>query len=139
MWSCYRQKYKTATEINLFVSDINSPLPYYGPKFNLHHQRKMSVGKYNGCANSEIGYYCRSYLTQLILRRPLHEARYGNWPIWNWKKLYRLLVKFIYSFTCFYRGRFQISYFDRFEIQNLIWVALRTFVVQVCACKHENW
>ena len=35
-----------------------------------------------------------------IVRRPLNEARYENWPIWNWKKSYRLLVKFIWVFTC---------------------------------------
>ena len=34
------------------------------------------------------------------VRRPLHEARYENWPIWNWKKSYRLLVKFIWVFIC---------------------------------------
>ena len=34
------------------------------------------------------------------VRRPLHEARYENWPIWNWKKSYRLLVKFIWVFKC---------------------------------------
>ena len=80
-----------------------------------------------------------------IVRRPLNEARYENWPIWNWKKSYRLLVKFIWVFTCSemiwnsYRGRFHIGYFDRFEIQHPIWVALRIFVVQVCAWKHEKW
>ena len=38
-----------------------------------------------------------------------------------------------------YRSRFHIGYFDRFEIQHPIWVALRMFVVQVRAWKHENW
>ena len=72
------------------------------------------------------------------VRRPLHEARYENWPIWNWKKSHRLLVKFIWVFTSSemiwntYRGRFHIGYFDWFEIEHPIWVALRIFVVQVC-------
>ena len=48
---------------------------------------------------------------------PLHETPYENWPIWNWKKSYRLLVKFIWVFTCSemiwnsYRGRFHIGLF----------------------------
>ena len=79
------------------------------------------------------------------IRRPLREARYEIWPIWNWKKSYRLLVKFNWVFTCSemiwnsYRGRFHTGYFDRFEIQHPIWVALRIFIVQVCAWKHEKW
>ena len=79
------------------------------------------------------------------VRRPLHEARYENWPIWNWKKSYRFLVKFIWVFTYSemksnsYRGRFHIGYFDRFEIQHSIWVVLCIFAVQVCAWKHEKW
>ena len=79
------------------------------------------------------------------VRRPLHEARYENWPIWNWKKSYCLLVKFIWVFTCSemrwnsYQGRFHIGYFDRFEIQHPIWVSLRMFIVQVCAWKNEKW
>ena len=42
-------------------------------------------------------------------------------------------------FTCLemmwnsYRGRFHISYFDRFEMQHPIWVVLRMSVVEVCA------
>ena len=76
---------------------------------------------------------------------PLHETPYEKWPIWNWKKSYHLLVKFIWVFTCsemisnLYRGRFHIGYFDRFEIQHPIWVTLRIFVVQFCAWKHEKW
>ena len=80
-----------------------------------------------------------------VYKRPLHESRYENWPIWNWKKSYHLLVKFILMFTCSemiwnsYRGRCHKAYFDRFEIQYPIWVALHIFVVQVRAWKHENW
>ena len=33
-------------------------------------------------------------------RRPLHESRYKNWPIWNSNVSYRLLVKFVQVFTC---------------------------------------
>ena len=79
------------------------------------------------------------------VRQPLHEAQYQNWPIWIWKKSYHLLAKFIWVFTCSEmiwnskRGRFRISFFDWFEIQHPIWVALRIFVVQVCAWKHEKW
>ena len=36
-----------------------------------------------------------------------------------------------------YRSRFHIGYFDRFEIQHPIWVALHIFVVQVRAWKHK--
>ena len=37
------------------------------------------------------------------IRRTLHKAWYENWPIWNWKKSYRLVVKFIwiYIFSMF--------------------------------------
>ena len=88
------------------------------------------------------------FVKGLWLRRPLHQARYENWPIWNWKKSYRLLVNFIYMFKCSevmndmiwssFWGTFHIGYFDWFEIQNPIWVALCMSVGQVCAWKHEN-
>ena len=38
----------------------------------------------------------------------------------------------------FYRGRFHIGHFDRFEILHPLCVALRISVAQVCAWKHEN-
>ena len=67
MGSCNRQKYKTVTELNLFVSDINLPLPYYCPKFNVHHQGKMPAGKEITMAVLTRKSGIRSYLTELIL------------------------------------------------------------------------
>ena len=67
-------------------------------------------------------------------KRPLYEIRYENWPIRNWRKSYRLLVRFTSLFACLgviwnpYRSRFDIGYFDRLETQHLIWIVLRMFV-----------
>ena len=40
----------------LYVLSDSSPFPCKVPKSNLHQIRKISAGKHNGCANSEIGY-----------------------------------------------------------------------------------
>ena len=40
----------------LYVFCDSSPLPSQGSKSNFHNLRKISTGRHNGCANSEIGY-----------------------------------------------------------------------------------
>ena len=53
---CCRQEHWTTTEINLFVNfTLQFTTAMLSSKFNLSHLRKISAGKHNGSANSEIG------------------------------------------------------------------------------------
>ena len=56
-------RYKTCC---LYVLSYSSPLPFQGPKSNFHHLWKMSAGKHNVRANSEIGYSLRKVNTETI-------------------------------------------------------------------------
>ena len=61
-------------------------------------------------------------------RQPSHKTRYENWLTRNWRKPYPLLVRFAWLFTCLgliwnsYRDRFHITYFKRFETEQLFWM-----------------
>ena len=55
------------------------------------------------------------------VRQPLHEARYENRLIWNWKKSYRLLVKFIRVFRLFRNDIKFISGKISYQLICLIW------------------
>ena len=80
----------------LYVLCYSLPLPCQGPKSNLHHLRKIYVGKHNGRANSKIGYW-----------------QYHAWPkqmeqqsnLWNLSFLASLLLtlnRFHTLSWCFY-------------------------------------